>query len=254
MERSVADIRKAIAMRPDFAEALFELGAIPADQNQLPEAIQCYRDASTSHPKDAMTRYNLGVALLRIGDVKAAEAELREAIRLKPDHGEAYINLGICLGKQGAVNEAKAALERATEIPGSASAAHYNLGVTFGKSGDQQSAVSHYEKAVELNAANGQAIEALTKFYMQNQLIADAVRVLRKGVDAAPDNLRFVNDLAEILATAQSDQLRDGAAALKLIEPACQKTNYQAPPPLGTLAAAYAETGEFDKAIETAPT
>jgi len=112
--------------------------------------------------------------------------------------------------------------------------------------------VAHYEKAVEIDPANAHAIERLTTFYMQNQLIPDAVRILRKGVEASPGNLKFVNALAEILATSSNDQLRDGKSALALIEPACEKTHFQAAPLLGTLAAAYAETGEFDKATEMA--
>ncbi|HUN81762.1 MAG TPA: sulfatase-like hydrolase/transferase [Phycisphaerae bacterium] len=250
--RVVADLRKAISLRPDFADALYELGVILADQNQLPEAIRCYRDAAKSRPNDAATHYNLGVALQRMGDIKGAEPELREAIRLKPDYGDAYVNLGVCLGTLGSLAEARAALEKATEIPASASSAHLNLGVTFSKAGDQQNAVAHYEKAVEIDPANAHAIERLTTFYMQNQLIPDAVRILRKGVEASPGNLKFVNALAEILATSSNDQLRDGKSALALIEPACEKTHFQAAPLLGTLAAAYAETGEFDKATEMA--
>ena len=45
---------------------------------------------------------------------------------------------------------------------------------------------------------------------------------------------------------------RDGTKAVHLAEKACQLTDYKAPATLDTLAAAYAELGQFDKAVKTA--
>src|SRR5690606_9937637 len=50
------------------------------------------------------------------------------------------------------------------------------------------------------------------------------------------------------------DSQRDGKVALMLAARACQQTGFKAPATLGTLAAAYAEVGEFDLALETART
>ena len=60
------------------------------------------------------------------------------------------------------------------------------------------------------------------------------------------------NSLAWIFATHQEAQVRNGAEAVRLAERACELTDYKAPPLLDTLAAAYAEAGQFDKAVETA--
>jgi tetratricopeptide (TPR) repeat protein len=53
--------------------------------------------------------------------------------------------------------------------------------------------------------------------------------------------------LAWLLATCPQDNLRDGKRALELIENIKFAKNY--PPALDALAAAYAETGDFEKAI-----
>ena len=65
-----------------------------------------------------------------------------------------------------------------------------------------------------------------------------------------PDNLQVLNDTSWVLATSSDTTLRDGDAALPLAEHAVQLTSEREPAVLGTLAAAYAETGRFDKAIE----
>jgi hypothetical protein len=57
-----------------------------------------------------------------------------------------------------------------------------------------------------------------------------------------------LNNLAWVLATSPVDQLRDGKRAIELATKACKLTDYKKPHILSTLAAAYAETGDFETA------
>jgi lipopolysaccharide biosynthesis regulator YciM len=59
-----------------------------------------------------------------------------------------------------------------------------------------------------------------------------------------------LNDFAWVLATSHDETLRNGNAALPLAEHAVELTSAREPAILGTLAAVYAETGSFEKAIE----
>ncbi len=54
------------------------------------------------------------------------------------------------------------------------------------------------------------------------------------------------------LASTTDDKARDGRKAWELAGKACQVTNYQCPSHLGALAAAYAECGDFDQAVDYA--
>jgi peptidoglycan/LPS O-acetylase OafA/YrhL len=60
------------------------------------------------------------------------------------------------------------------------------------------------------------------------------------------------NNLAWSLATNRDPTKRDGEMAVKLAEDACQRTQFKETIMVGTLAAAYAESGRFDEAIATA--
>jgi hypothetical protein len=60
------------------------------------------------------------------------------------------------------------------------------------------------------------------------------------------------NNWAWLLATNPDATKRNGSLAVKLAEDACQRTQYQQTVMVGTLAAAYAETGRFEEAISTA--
>ena len=58
------------------------------------------------------------------------------------------------------------------------------------------------------------------------------------------------NNLAWIYATASKAHLRNGSEAVVLTTKACELTNFKNPEMLDTLAAAYAEMGKFEKAVE----
>ena len=58
----------------------------------------------------------------------------------------------------------------------------------------------------------------------------------------------ILNNYAWVLATAPEDKLRDGHRAIALATDACRQTEYKQDYILSTLAAAYAETGDFESA------
>jgi tetratricopeptide (TPR) repeat protein len=62
----------------------------------------------------------------------------------------------------------------------------------------------------------------------------------------------LLNNYAWILSTSPEDKARDGARALELGTKACEMTDFSEAHLVSTLAAAYAETGDFDKAVEYA--
>jgi tetratricopeptide (TPR) repeat protein len=79
-----------------------------------------------------------------------------------------------------------------------------------------------------------------------------AVQHYRAALDSMPDYPVVLNNLAWILAANPRPELRNGPEAVRLATRAVELTGHQEPIILGTLAAAYAEAGQFAKAIETA--
>ncbi len=77
-----------------------------------------------------------------------------------------------------------------------------------------------------------------------------AVAEDEKGTDI--DYSGLLNNMSWVLSTSPKDELRDGKKSLELALKASEATEYKEAHILSTLAAAYAETGDFEKAREWA--
>ena len=83
---------------------------------------------------------------------------------------------------------------------------------------------------------------------------ARAINVFRKGLQEDPSHVLMNNNLAWLLATSPSAELRNGAEALRRARIALEVTEAQDPGICDTMAAAYAELGQFDEACRQAQT
>jgi hypothetical protein len=89
-------------------------------QGRVDEAVAHYQEAIRLKPDYGNAHYNLGIANFQRGDYSEAVARFREAVRLKPKSAEACNNLGAALAKAGQTNEAIAQFEAAARLaPGS---------------------------------------------------------------------------------------------------------------------------------------
>jgi len=82
--------------------------------------------------------------------------------------------------------------------------------------------------------------------------IAEAIQHYRQALAVDSNNPVVLNNLAWILATANKPELRDGEEAVRLATKAVKLTDFRRPIFIGTLAAAYAEAGQFSQACEMA--
>ena len=82
--------------------------------------------------------------------------------------------------------------------------------------------------------------------------VEEAIEHYRETVRLYPDNAVALSLLAWVLATNDRPELRDGQEAVRLAERAVKLTDHRQPIFIGTLAVAYAETGQFSRAVELA--
>ena len=115
--------RQALAIKPDFPEALNNLGIVLRARGRLEESARSYRSALTLRPNYAQAYNNLGNVLREMNRLEEAKASYCAAIRVMPDYADAFCNLGDTLSAQFRTVEAQANYRRALELkPGLSSA------------------------------------------------------------------------------------------------------------------------------------
>ena len=106
LELSVDAYKKALTIKPDYAEAYNNMGNAFQEQGKLEEAIEAYNKALAIKPDYTDAYYNMGNALEEQGKLEDATETYNKALAVKPDYAEAYNNMGNALQEQGKLEEA----------------------------------------------------------------------------------------------------------------------------------------------------
>ena len=179
------------------------------------DAVTLWSDAVSKSPLHARARNNLGLLLQGSERWEEAGAHYREALRIKPHYTGAHINLGIVLQRLGRLEEAVTHFQNALRIDPNHVKAHSAWGATLAKYGRFEEAVTHYQEALRIK----------------------------------PDFAAAHNNLGWLWATCPDDPIRDGQRALLHARRAVELAGENNAGSLDTLAAAYAELGDFEQAV-----
>jgi tetratricopeptide (TPR) repeat protein len=157
LPEAIAAYRQAIAIKPDFFEALNNLGIALRDFGQLDEAIAAHQSAVALEPQNPRAWNNLGVALSAKEEPADAILAYRRAIDLRPRYAQAFHNLGKALAVQGRFEEAIASFRRAIELEPDFAAAHGDLSNALKHEGKLDEALAFAQHAVHLKPDSAQA-------------------------------------------------------------------------------------------------
>jgi cytochrome c-type biogenesis protein CcmH/NrfG len=181
-----------------------------------------------------------------------SETLFRHALAVTANNDVADNNLGIVFLRQGKVDEAISLLQTAVDLRPDNSPAHDNLAKALLQKGHVADALIHYRKLLELQPDNIEVHNIVGTVLIQQGRVGEGVEEWQKVLAIQPDNGNAMSNLAWVFATAPDQSLRDGAKAVGLAEQALRISGGRIPILFRTLAAAYAESGEFSKAIQTA--
>jgi Flp pilus assembly protein TadD len=118
-----------LALDPDDAAALNNLGVAEDQLGESREALTHFLAASELRPEDVNLRNNIGVVHVHRNDYDSAEAVFREVLRGDARFHRAWHNLGVVLGAKGDRAGASAAFRRAAELFPLDASTIYNLAI-----------------------------------------------------------------------------------------------------------------------------
>jgi tetratricopeptide (TPR) repeat protein len=130
--------------------------------------------------------------------------------------------------------------------------AHNNLGTILRQKGRVDEAISHYQQALQIRPDNESVHFNLAKALYQKGQVDQAIAQFQWALQIQPADMEAQNNLAWCLATAPQASLRNGDKAVQLARQANELAGGKNPVILGTLAAAFAEAGQFGDAVRNA--
>jgi tetratricopeptide (TPR) repeat protein len=115
---------------------------------------------------------------------------------------------------------------------------------------DFDRAIADHDVAVRLDPTDPYLTWTRGVFLSRRKQYDRAIADFKELISLDPRFANAYNSLGWVSATCPDGRLRDGKKAIELATRACELSEWKNAFHLGTLAAAYAEVGDFDKAIE----
>jgi tetratricopeptide (TPR) repeat protein len=247
------DVYMAVAARTIYSpEQKYQLGLFAQSLSLFSEAIAQGRAALALDP-----RHEGAFELVTVGYRKTMQLEealrfFAEQVEADPENPLAHRALARFLQGtdqlEGAVYHYRAALELDPQL----ASVHASLAHTLVRLGKPKEAVATMEAAMKAFPDSQEPYQRLAGLYMEMSDPVRAIATYRLIRERWPNDWVATTNLAWNLAAAPERRIRNGKEALSLAQEAMMRTQGQDPQVLNVLAAAYAENGQYDEAVETA--
>jgi tetratricopeptide (TPR) repeat protein len=188
-----------------------------------------------------------GRAWLGQGNFQKAEEEFKLAIEASPD-AKYYDSLGVTYLYEKKYSDAIAAHRKAVELNPKSVPSMNNLAAALFESGKKEEAMQILNQAIKIDPSLSYTYEHLARLNIRSNNPAEAEKVYREGLKNIPGSPDLSIQLGWLLASSTDAAIRNGAEAVQLIEPVMKQN--RSPETLDVLAVAYAEAGQFDKAVD----
>ncbi len=265
VDEAVDLITKMLATTP--SEGMYRMRAILyRSQQKFDEAMSDLNKAIAMQPKDPMTLLQRAEIALDRDDVKSAKEDYRAAVQVAPQIANADMVIAlrsrIALAENriaDAINDAQLLSDRNPEnvFHRLRLASLYSLDKRPRKAIDILSSVLESDpKNVAVLRSRGDALLSVgdhsgaVEDYEAAVTALGNIELVEPDQDQRDEAAGVYNNLSWVLATSPVDSVRDGKRSVELAEKSAKLSDYKEAHILSTLAAAYAETGDFEKAVE----
>jgi len=216
LDQAVDYCTNRIRANSGVASHYLHRGSVWDAKGEYDIALADYNEAIRLDPNLAVAYYDRGNVWFDMQEYDKALADYNEAIRLDPNLAVAYTNRGVAWGHKQEYDIALADYNEAIRLDPNLAVAYTNRGVAWGHKQEYDKALADYNEAIRLD----------------------------------PQDTSAHNGRAWVWATSPEEKYRDGKRAVESATRGCELSGWKEANHLGTLAAAYAEVGDFAKAVE----
>lgn len=182
LERSLALLRQAVALRPDSAEAHIRLGETLSDLGQVDESIAEMHEGLRLSPDNPEAHASLARNYwMGKGDIDLAIAHFRRTLALNPDAGYTHLQLALLHAYRGDLDDAEREARAAVVLQEQAMSgtrgllivgARSRLGYVFYRRGQYQEAIREYRRELDFVSMSDHALRERTTIELSQKLAA----------------------------------------------------------------------------------
>jgi len=249
-DEAISGLDKAAELAPTAVGPLVQKARVYGLKSEFEKALEVLGKAYGLQPSSP------AVLLLRASMYQELEqddkalADVDQVLKLFPGHPLAMRFRAMLLARSGKFDLAAAELEKLQKAEPQDWEVELQLALFYSAEGQTKKAIETFSSVLKRQpdstvALRGRA-DALLGVGRQDEAIADYEKVLQ--LDA--EDTGVLNNFAWVLATSPNEKLRNGRRSIELATKACELTEHKQAHILSTLAAGYAETGDFDTAIK----
>ncbi|MDH5571342.1 MAG: tetratricopeptide repeat protein [Gammaproteobacteria bacterium] len=242
-EEAISSFRMALSVKPDYAEAMNNLGLTFKESGRFEEAIDCYEKAISTNSNYVEAYYNLGNVREKSGQADEAISYYRKALIINPGYAEAYNNLGGALLNKGIFDEAIENFRIAVSIKPDCTEFNNNYGNALIAANQINEAIVYLEKAISTDPHCAEAYSNLGNAFKENGQYEKAIDCYRMAMSIKPNYAEAYYNLGCILKV--TGQLKEAIASYR--QALIFKPDY--PEAYNNLGNVLAATGQYDDAI-----
>jgi tetratricopeptide (TPR) repeat protein len=284
LDRSLADLNEAIRLAPRDADTRLTRALVWRAKGDPAKAIDEYSEVIRHDPQVVPAYFGRAAIEGEMGELDKSIADLGSAIRLEPRLADAYIVRAAAWNHQGSIDKAIADLSTAVALEPRNAAVYHDRGLLWSRKKEfdkaisdygtairlepgtstgycsrgfahkaqkqYDSAIADYSQAVSLDSRDGDAFCGRGWCWLEKKEYARALEDFGQAIRVDPRDACALDGRAWIWATCPNPTYRDGTKTVEAAIEACELTRWKEAYCLETLAAGYAETGDFASAVK----
>lgn len=199
---------------------------------------------------DAFSLYRLASECMKKDDYKQAIDLFTRAIKMDPQFVDAYLGRGYARSSQGEMAQALADMNEAIRIDPGSALAYHSRGSLYGEKKEYDRALADFAQALKLDSSMSSVYIDRATIWIKKKDYARALAEYQDALKVDQKAYYAYNGFAWLYATCPDAKFRDGKKAVTNAMKACEMTQWHDPFCLDTLGTAYAEAGDYEKAIQ----
>ena len=239
---------KALEINPKAPSALLQRARVLALKGEQPKAIADLDKAIEIDPDDMIPLILRARILQQAGETEKALADLEKVLGKQPDHPAALELRGLIAAERNDYPAAIRDFRKLVSTHSDDAVVIGQLGMLYLAAKQPREAIRRFTRALELDEKQFLSRRGRSDAEISIGDHKAALADLEKALALKPDDDGVLNNLAWLLATSPDDDLRDGKRAIELATKACEETKWKEAHIISTLAAGYAESGDFENA------